>query len=299
MKQILPVILLFCICTSALQAQELNAKLSINTQKIESANKEMFTSLERGLSQLLNDQKWTSLTYSKEERIDCTFSITVNEIVGENTYSADIQMSVRRPVYNSSYITSLFNFRDTQFEFSYMQGQSLDFNSINVDNNIVAVIAYYAYVIIGLDSDSFSLNGGSAYFSKAMDIANTAQSLNTRGWEPFSGKNNNRYDLAIALTEESSGSFHSMWYTYHRMGLDEMAANSSRGRIRIMESINDLQKLYDNRPSSPLLALVAESKLDEIIRVCSQETAEEKQNIKSILSRLFPTKVSIISNGFK
>lgn len=273
-----------------LQAQELNVRLTINTQKVQSVNKDMISALESSLLRLLNDNKWTDLAYNKNERIDCTITITLNEATSENNFTADIVIATRRPVYNSSYITTLMNYRDTQFEFSYQQGQSLDFNSMNIDNNLVAVMAFYAYVIIGLDSDSFSLNGGKPYFTKAMEIANMAQSLGTKGWEPFSGKNNNRYDLAMALTEESSKDFHSMWYTYHRMGLDEMAANASRGRIRIMESMNDIQKLHSNRPSSILLTLIAEAKIDEIVRICSQGTVEEKQSMRKLLSQLFPTK---------
>ncbi len=136
---------------------------------------------------------------------------------------------------------------------------------------------------------------GNPFFSKALDIANMSQALNARGWEPFSGKNNNRYDLAMSLTEESSKNFRSFLYNYHRMGLDEMAANSSRGRIRIVESINDLKLLYDARPSSLLLSIVGETKIDEIIRVCSQATTEEKQNIRKVLLQILPTKNTVIN----
>jgi hypothetical protein len=277
------------------QAQELNARLTINTQKLSTPNKELFSSLETNINQLLNEQKWTDLTYSKNERIDCSVAIIVNEITDQNSFSAEIQVASRRPVYNSSYITSLLNFRDTQFAFSYIQGQSLYYNSMNIDNNIVAVIAFYAYVIIGLDADSFSPNGGRPYFAKAMEIANMAQSLNTKGWEPFSGKNSNRYDLAMGLTEESSASFHTFWYNYHRMGLDEMAANPSRGRIRVIESLSDLQKLHEARPSSIVTAVVGETKVDELMKICAQATDEEKNSVKKLLSQIFPTKNYIIN----
>lgn len=290
MKQFVLCSILLFLSLVSLEAQELNVRLTINTQKVQSINKDMISSLESSLVRLLNDTKWTELVYSKNERIDCSISIILNEAVTDNSFKADIVLSTRRPVYNSSYITTLLNYRDTQFEFAYQQGQSLDFNHMNIDDNLSAVMAFYAYIIIGLDADSFSANGGKPYFAKAMEIANMAQSLNAKGWEPFSGKNNNRYDLAMALTEDSSKDFHTMWYAYHRMGLDEMAANASRGRIRIMESFSDIQKLQANRPSSILITLISESKIDEIIRICSQATAEEKQNMKKLLSQLFPTK---------
>lgn len=280
----------------ATYAQELNAKLTINTRKLPAANEQLFSSLERSVNQMLNDEKWTDATFNRKERIDCTIAISMNEMTGENSFSAEIQVSSRRPVYNSTYVTTLLNFRDTKLEFSYALGESLDVNNIVLTNNLVAVISFYTYITIGLDFDSFSLNGGAPYFARAMEIANTAQSLNTKGWEPFSGKNDNRYDLAVAFTEESSKSFHSFWYNYHRTGLDEMAANPSRGRIRIIECLPDLQKLYEARPASPLLSIVGETKIDEIVRICSQATSEEKQSIKRTLNQIFPTKGQLINN---
>lgn len=280
---------------TGIQAQELNARLTLNTRKIQAANQELFSAMESSINQLLNEQKWTDHTFGRNERIDCTFMITINEMTVDNKFSADIQVTSRRPVYNSSYVTTVFNFRDTQVEFSYTQGQSLDISNTQINDNLVAVLSFYANIILGLDFDSFSINGGSPYFTRAMEIANMAQGMNTKGWEPFSGKNDNRYDLAVALTNESAKTFHNMWYNYHRMGLDEMAANASRGRIRIIQSLTDLKTLYDARPSSPLLIIFGESKLDEIVRICSKATGEEKQEVKKLLTQIFPTKGSIIN----
>jgi hypothetical protein len=283
------------VCFAPVRSQELNAKLTINTRKIPAANQELFSSMETAINQLLNDQKWSAATFSRREQIDCTFTIVINEMSSDDVFVAEIQATSRRPVYNSSYVTTLFNFRDTQFEFGYRPGQSMDMNDMRVDNNLVAVVSFYVYVILGLDFDSFSLNGGKPYFAKALEIANMAQSLNTRGWEPFSGRNNSRYDFAVSLTDDSYKNFHSMWYNYHRTGLDEMAANPPRGRIRIIESLADMKKIYDTRPSSPLITLIGETKLDEIVRVCSQATSEEKQEVRRLLNQMFPTKGSIIN----
>lgn len=288
-------ILVLCISLVEAKAQELNARLTINTQNVQSVNLDLITSLQDAINQMLNDQKWTDSKFSRSERINCTVAITVNEMSSDNEFVTDIQITTRRPVYNSSYVTSLLNYKDSQFNFSYLFGQSMDFNNNSLSSNLVAVIAFYSYVAIGLDFDSFSLNGGRPYFAKALDIANSAQSLNTKGWEPFSGGKGNRYDLALALTDESSKDFHTMWYNYHRMGLDEMAANPSRGRIRVMESINDLKKVYDARPSSILLTMFAESKLDELVRICSKATTEEKQEMRSLLLKMFPTKSTTIN----
>jgi hypothetical protein len=289
--------ILSAVLTAAvIQAQELNTKLMINAGKIPAANQSLFSDMQNSVNQMLNDQKWTNSTFNRNERIDCTVNISINEMTSDNGFSAEIQVTSRRPVYNSTYIATLLNYRDTKFEFSYTQGESLDLSNITLSSNLVAVMSFYACIVIGLDFDSFSLNGGAPYFARAMEIAAMAQSLNAKGWEPFSGKNDNRYDLAIALTDESSKSFHTFWYNYHRNGLDEMAANASRGRIRIIEAMPDLQKLYDSRPGSPLLLIIGETKLDEIVRVCSQATAEEKQAIRKQLDQIFPTKGYIINN---
>lgn len=294
MKRLILIITILIASFTFADAQELNAKLTINSQKIQTTNREKFVNLENTLKTLLNEQRWTDATFARNERIDCTISITINEAIGDDSFKGEIQIVSRRPVYNSSYITTLMNFRDTQFEFNYTSGQSIDFNAMNISDNLTATLAFYAYIIIGLDFDSFSINGGRTYFDKAMSIANSAQSLNTKGWEPFSGKGN-RYDLAVALTEESSKAFHSMWYNYHRMGLDEMAANSTRGRIRIIETINDLQNLYSSRPSSILLTMYGETKVNELARICSDAKVEEKQEIKKTLLQIFPTKTTDIN----
>ena len=294
MKRILLIIILLSTSLLPAVSQELNARLTINAQKVQSTNRDVFVSLQASLNKLLNDQRWTDATFTRSERIDCSFAIIINEVVSETSFKAEIQVVSRRPVYNSSYITQTFNYRDTKFQFDYQRGQVVDFNTMNITDNLTATLAFYAYLIIGIDFDTFSPNGGRSYFTKALNIANAAQSFNTGGWEPFSNSGN-RYDLAIALTEDSSKDFHTLYYTYHRLGLDEMAANVSRGRIRVVESIADLQKLYDSRPSSPLLTVFAEAKLDEFVKIASAASAEEKSELKKQLIKIFPTKNSVIS----
>lgn len=293
-RLILFIMFLFCLHIN-LQAQELNAKVTINTQKVQASNTQIFKSLENSVTQLLNGEKWTNTTFNKNERINVSISIAVSEMVNESDFTAEIIITSRRPVYNSAYQTTLFNFRDTKFKFKYTYGQTINYNSLSISDNLVAVLAYYAYIVVGLDFDSFSQNGGKPYFTKAMELANSAQVLNTEGWEPFANKNN-RYDIAVALTDESMQSFHTIWYNYHRLGLDEMAANPNRARIRIIEVIGDLKELYQKRPNSPLLTLFAEAKLDELVRICSESSKDEKKEIRKTLQQIFPTKGEIINN---
>ncbi len=265
---------LFIPAFSLLKAQELNMKITLNTNQIQGTDKSIFDKIEESLNQLVNDRRWTDATFSANELIEGSILITINSVL-DNVYTGEIQIISNRPVYNATYNTPLFNFRDTEFEFSYLLGENLEYIENNVNSNLVATIAYYAYIILGLDFDSFALNGGKPYFDKAMQIVNTAQSLNSKGWAAF-GSDKNRYAIALALTEESSSVFHSMWFNYHRKGLDEMAANPSRGRAGVIATVPDLQTIYKARPSSAILSFYVDTKLDELISIYTEATSEEK-----------------------
>lgn len=292
MRQLSIILLALIISVNNIYSQELDAKITINSSKIQSVDQQTISNLEESIKQLVNEQIWSNAKFGINEKIDCTIGITLNNMPSENTYGAEIHITTRRPVYNSAYVSPTINYRDTRFDFTYLLGQNLYYNEINISDNIVATIAFYINIIIGLDFGSFSLNGGQQYFIQAMDIANKAQSLNTKGWEPFNGKS--RYDLALALTEESSKSFHTLWYNYHRLGLDEMSGNATRGRLRIIGTISELETLQSARPNSILLTLFSETKLDEFVKICSESTTEEKKDIKNRLKKIFPAKKSLI-----
>lgn len=275
-----------------LEAQEFNMKITLNTNHIQGTDKSVFEKMEESLNKLVNDRKWTDATFATNELIEGSILITINE-VQENTYKGDVQIIVNRPVYNATYNTPLLNYRDTEFEFSYLLGENLEYIENNINSNLVATVAYYVYIILGLDFDSYALNGGKPYYEKAMQIVNNAQSLNTKGWAPFGG-DRNRYAMAMALTEESSSVFHSMWYNYHRKGLDEMAANPSRGRAGVIATVPDLQTIYKARPASAILSFYGDTKLDELINIYSEATSEEKSEAYKILQPIFPTKRYVI-----
>lgn len=275
-----------------LEAQEFNMKITLNTNQIQGTDKSVFEKMEESLNKLVNDRKWTDATFATNELIEGSILITINE-VQENTYKGDVQIIVNRPVYNATYNTPLLNYRDTEFEFSYLLGENLEYIENNINSNLVATVAYYVYIILGLDFDSYALNGGKPYYEKAMQIVNNAQSLNTKGWAPFGG-DRNRYAMVMALTEESSSVFHSMWYNYHRKGLDEMAANPSRGRAGVIATVPDLQTIYKARPASAILSFYGDTKLDELINIYSEATSEEKSEAYKILQPIFPTKRYVI-----
>lgn len=292
------IFILIAIClmsfSVSVSGQDLQAKLTINTSKVQSVDGQAMAELEDAVRRMLNEQTWSHAKFDQKERIDCTVGITLNSVSGQNDYRAEVHITARRPVYNSVYVTPIINYRDTKFDFTYVLGQNLDYSEMSLTNNLVGVIAFYINIILGLDFDSFSLYGGTPYFAKAMEIANQAQTLGTRGWEPFDGRS--RYDLALALTEEKSKGFRKLWYNYHRLGLDEMAGNPSRGRIRILETLKDLEALQAERPNSVLIAFFADCKLDEFIKICEKATPEEKKDAKNRLKKLFPAKRTLIDS---
>lgn len=291
MKHLITCCLLAILSSSVVYSQELNAKVTINSDKVQGIDKNVFTTLQNSLLQLLNERQWTDATFGKNERIDCSFIFTINTATENNNYTAELQISSRRPVYNSAYSTPMFNYKDVDLSFEYTEGESLEFNETNITNNLLAVTVFYTYVILGLDFDSFALNGGRPYFERAMNIVNAAQTLNTKGWTPFEN-DRNRYALGLVLTEESSARFHEMWYNYHRLGLDEMAGNLNRGRTNIIATIPVLQELYSSRPSSAILLFYGDTKLQEVVDVCTEATSEEKKEAYDLLRKIYPTRSS-------
>jgi len=273
-------------------SQELDMKITVNSDRIEGSDKTIFSNIEDALNQLVNNRKWTDEVFLQNERISSTMLITILSST-DNSYTADIQITSTRPVYNSSYTSPTFNFRDNEFDFNYIPGQNIEFSENNIDNNLTAVISYYVYIILGMDFDSFSLNGGKPYFEKAMYIATSAQSLSEKGWAPF-GNDRNRYSLALSLTDDTSSIFHSMWYNYHRKGLDEMVANPTRGRTEIENTLPDLQKIKQTRPSSPIVVFWGDTKLEEVINIYTKANNEEKQNGIKMLESLYPSRRNAI-----
>ena len=281
--------LLFIFCFSvSVHGQELNAMLTINSDKIQGSNKQIFSTLQSALLEFINSKKWTTATFAQNERIDCTFTIVVNTLE-DNRFSCEIQIQARRPVFNSAYQTTIFNYRDTEFDFEYTEFEPLEYTENVLNSNLTATIIYYIYMILGFDFNSFAPNGGQSYFQQAQQIVNLAQSQPAwNGWTAF-GNRRNRHAFATALTENQGAVFHTMWYTYHRKGLDEMAANADRGRTNLIAALPALKELQRSRPNSVLIQFFSECKLDETVSVYSKATSQEKQEGYKLFSDLFPT----------
>ena len=277
-------------CSCAGMAQELNARITVNGDKIANANKSVFTTLQNALTEFINNRKWTDATFAVNERIDWSMTIIVNEME-ESSFKGEIQVQARRPVYNSSYTTTLLNFRDQQFDFEYMEGEPLEYQENMLTGNLTATVVFYIYIILGLDFDSFSPLGGTAYIQQAQQIVSLAQSQSWSGWKAFDS-NRNRHAVATALQDNASEAFRNLWYTYHRKGLDEMAANPDRGRTTIIEALPALQEVKKARPTSVLLQMFSDAKLDEIVLIYSKATTQEKQSGYKLLQEIYPTETT-------
>ena len=243
----------------------MNARITVNGDKIATANKQIFTTLQNSLTEFVNNRKWTDATFAVNEKIDCTMTIIVNEL-DETNFKSEIQIQARRPVYNSGYTTTLLNYRDTELSFDYTEFEPLEYTENTLSSNLIATVVFYIYTILGLDFDSFSPKGGTAFLGQAMQIVSLAQAQPAwTGWKAFEN-DRNRHALATALTDNTSELFRDMWYNYHRKGLDEMAANPDRGRTTIIGALPALQEVKKARPTSVLLQMFADAKLDEINR---------------------------------
>ena len=290
LRRLAIMVFLFCVL-GVVYGQELYATLEVNSDKIQGSDKQIFNTLQRSLTEFINNKKWTTATFNQNERIDCSFMIVMNTMEG-NRFSAEIQVSARRPVYNSNYQTPIFNYRDTEFDFEYTEFEPLEYMENSLNSNLTATIIFYIYMVLGFDFASFAPNGGQPYFQQAQQIVTLAQSQpGWTGWTAFANRRN-RHALATALTETQGSVFHTMWYTYHRKGLDEMAANADRGRTNLIAALPALKELKSTRPNSILIQLFSECKLDETILVYSKATTQEKQEAIKLFTDLFPTATS-------
>lgn len=269
-------------------AQELSATVTINTQQIEASYRTRFETLRTELEEFINGQQWTGAQFARNERIQCTFALTINEIASTDIYKASITVQARRPVYNSSYQTILINWRDDEVTLPYQEGQNLTYNEFALDNEMIALVAYYSYLILGLDFDSFAPNGGESYLRKCENIVSQMQNADGRGWKAFDSKTN-RHALISALLEQGQQDYRALWYTYHRQGLDAMAQAVDKGRKQITDALPSLKTVRSSDPMTPLLSLFVNAKQDELKNIYSKTSRQEQKSISDLLSDLFPT----------
>ena len=284
MKQLLFFIALVLL-GSDLHAQELQAKININHQQVQTTDKTVFENLQQTLEQFVNEQQWTALQFQENERIQCSFNITVTKYdAGSNRFTCTALVQANRPVYNSSYNTTLYNNNDKHFDFEFVQYDQLNFNEEVIDNQLVALFAYYAYLIIGLDLDSFSPMGGTDVLQRCMNLTNNAQNLDFAGWKSFADSRN-RFAIIHDYLDEAMKPFRQLQYDYYRQGLDEMAQNVERGRTNVTTTLEtNLKKAHEDKPLSLLPQIWTDFKKDELANIYKGKgTQKEKESVYDVL----------------
>ena len=292
MKKYLTFLLVLILGLNKSFAQELRCNISISAQKIQGANRTMFETMQSDLYEFMNNRKWTDQKYQMDERIECNFFINLDEQISSDEFKGSIQVQLRRPIFNSSYETVLLNIKDNDFHCKYIEYQTLEFNETSNKDNLTNILAFYAYVILGMDYDSFSPEGGTEYFQKAQAIVNNSQNAREKGWKSYESERN-RYWLVENILNKSYSGFRSCTYQYHRLGLDLMADKAPEGRGVIAESLKSIQKVFRVRPSLYILQAFFDAKSDELVNIFSKSFPDERNRVSVILNECDP------SNGSK
>ncbi len=270
-------------------SQELRCNIQVISSQVQGTNRQVFQTLQSELFEFMNNRAWTEHIYSNEERIECNILINIQEQIG-NEFTGSMQIQSRRPVFNSSYNSSVFNYKDNDVKFEYIEYEPLDFSLSEHKSNLTSMLAYYAYIIIGLDYDTFSEQGGTPYFQNAERIVNNAQNTPEKGWKAFEGRKN-RYWLVENLLNNDYKDIRTFMYRYHRHGLDKMHEEPSEGRAEIAESLELLQDVYREKPDPFmfLFELIVDTKSDEIVNVFSESFPEEINRVQNIMVEIDPS----------
>lgn len=291
MKKGILLILLVWLSLFKANSQEFLVNISVNAPTIEGTDRRVFESLQSALYEFMNNRKWTNANIKNLERIECTMMLTVRERLSSDEYKGTLNVVLQRPIYKTSYNSVQLNFIDENVQFRYLESQPLEFSENSFSSNLTAIFAYYAYIMLGLDFDSFSLNGGDAFFTAAENIVNSAQNANERGWKAFDG-NRNRYWLIENLRNPSYRVLRQFSYEYHRQGLDLMSDNVDEGRANIASALSYLEQVKKTRSDLFYLQLLTDAKRDEIINIFSKGSPQEKTKVANIMREVDPANAS-------
>ncbi len=286
MRKVIYIILQLFIVTNV-AAQELLVKVTINSSQVEGSDKSVFENLQQTLEQWMNDKQWTELQFQQNERINVTFNITVQKYdKSNNRFTCTAMIQANRPVYNSAYTSTLYNNKDGDFNFDFVQFDQLNFNEEMIDNQLTALMAYYAYLIIGLDLDSFGPMAGTEVLRRCMNLTNNAQDLGFPGWKAFEDSRN-RFAIINDYLDEAMKPFRQLQYDYYRKGLDEMSNNAERGRGNVSEALELLKQAHQDKPLSLLPQIWTDYKRDELANIYKGKgTQKEKEAVYNILFNL-------------
>lgn len=275
-------------------AQEFMCNVQVNSQQIEGTDKRVFENMQTAITEFINSRRWTNYDFKPEERLECSIVIAITDRPSTDRFKATLNIVASRPVFKTSYTTTLLNYADKKFEFNYVEFQPMEFQENTYNSNLTSVIAYYVYMMLAFDFDSFSLFGGTSYYGIAENIVNAAQTSPEAGWKA-SEDPNNRYWLLENYTNNSYSDLRKFLYEYHRTGLDMMPDDATKGRENIFNSISYLKSVYDAKPGLFSLQLMVDAKRDEIVNVFSEGNPKEQEDVKELMKEIDPANSSIYS----
>ena len=293
-------VIFLCFCTfQHLKGQELASVVSLQTNKVDNqVDPKIFTQLQSQLKDFINQRKWTSDIFTQEEKIDCSFFITIESVVSPGVYNAKLSIVANRPVYRANYSTTLLNMQDVNFTFKYQLGQPIEFNENNVartdalEANLTATLAYYVYIILGLDYDSFSNNGGAPYFSKALNVVyNAPDGSGINGWKSYDGQRN-RFVLIDNLTKSGFDKLHEISFNYYRKGMDQMAEQPEQAKVAILNALMSLQELNEDNVNSMAISIFMQGRMAELIGLFSDADRATKKQLMTTLSVIDITNIN-------
>ncbi|MCZ6692651.1 MAG: DUF4835 family protein [Bacteroidetes bacterium] len=298
MLRLISVFLLILGLALPLTAQELNCNVIVNSDRVQTTERRVFQDMEVAFAQFLNERKWTDDIFESEERINCNMIITIESQPSIGIFNATVQIQSARPIYNTNYESILLNFADRDWQFQYVESQPLDFNENSYINNLTSMLAYYAYIIIGLDYDTFGNLGGSLFIEKAWNVVINAQSSGRVGWEPL-GSNRNRYWLAENLLNPLMIPIREGFYRYHRLAMDNFQKDADGGRKIVLKALEDLQKVARVKPNSILVVAFFDAKSDELINIFNEGNITVRRQAYDVLKDLDPSKTEKYSQIIK
>jgi len=279
---------LFCAISFVAASQELNCAVSINASQVQTSDAGIFRDMENAIEQFMNGRKWTNDTYKTHEKIACNFLITITKMPAIGSFSASVQVQSARPVFNSTYTSLLLNFADREWEFEYIESMPLEYNDNTYTSNLTSMLAFYAYLIIGMDYDSFSELGGTPYFQRALTVVNNAQQSGAPGWQAI-GSNRNRYWIIENLNNPQMTDLRKAIYNYHRHGLDKFESNPEESRQVILNGLKDIKKVRDINPNAILVVSFLDAKGKELANIFSDGNVQVRRQAYDIITAMDPS----------
>ena len=287
------IILILTLAVSAFTAvaQELNCSVEINSDKVEGTYKQVFQTLQQAISDYMNTTVFSNAQFAANEKIDCRMFFTIKEYSDDGSISGDLQVQTTRPVYNSSYTTTILNFKDAKVDFTYTENEPLVFSLSHQESQLTAILNFYAYLFLALDFDTFSPRGGEPYWERLKSIVQMAQSSGETGWKAFEDTKN-RSAVLSAFTDTSTSGIRDLLYTYHRRGLDEMSVSPDKGRASITGSLQAIADIAKAAPMSVALSMFKDAKFDELVNLYSKAPSDERTRVYNMLEPIYPTETS-------